>query len=424
MMHISLFLSTLKRLRLPILNPKYYFILRESKHFYRLIILTIVFTILEAAFQGFGVGFILALLQGMIDPNSEPVKTGLNWFDVGILDINGTTQERIYRVFILILVTVLLRLSFYFLGRFYSLSCRFRLSYQLRLRCFEQLQALRLDYFTDSRSGDFIHTITSEINYLTMSLASITELFTAGCTICAYIVSMFLLSWQLALMSIMLILLQAVGVTMMLGKVREASFKKSKAGSQYTSTILEFIHGIRTVHAFAAQEFEDQRHSKVNLHYYQALNQAKIFIAAIGPLSEAVVTILFIGMLALATTILISTGQLQLASLLTFMFVLFRLLPIMRQINHHRTHIGDLYGSIKKIKELLRTDNKLYFYNGNIPFSRLKQAIEFVKVDFGYNPRQSVLHEIHSCLKRNNDSVSGSFWFWKNNNSRSVISIL
>lgn len=36
-----------------------YFILREFKHFRRIAILALVFTLLAAAFEGFGVGFIL-----------------------------------------------------------------------------------------------------------------------------------------------------------------------------------------------------------------------------------------------------------------------------------------------------------------------------------------------------------------------------
>jgi len=40
------------------------------------------------------------------------------------------------------------------------------------------------------------------------------------------------------------------------GKVWEASLKGQKLGSWYTSVSLEFINGIRTVQAFAAQDFE------------------------------------------------------------------------------------------------------------------------------------------------------------------------
>ncbi|ACK72943.1 ABC transporter related [Gloeothece citriformis PCC 7424] len=399
-MPISLLISTAKRWNLPIFKHKYYFILREFKYFSGLVTLAVTFTILDAMFQGFSVGFILALLQSMINPNAEPVKTGIDWFDLAILGINRTPQERLYNVFILIVVTVLFRLSFSFLGRLYSLLWQSKLAYQLRLRCFDQLQSLSLGYFTESRSGDLIHTITSEINYFTLSLVSITELFTAICTIWAYIISMILLSWQLALISLILLLLQVAGVTMLIRKVREASFEKSKAGSRYTSTVLEFINGIRTVHAFAAQEFERKRHYQANSNFYQISIQARKFMAAIGPLSEGVATILFVGMLALAATILIPTGQLQLASLLTFLFVLFRLLPIVRQINNQRAQIGDLHGALEKIRQLLKTDNKPYFYNGYIRFSGLNQGIEFVNVDFGYDPSQTILHKINLKIEK------------------------
>jgi len=63
------------------------------------------------------------------------------------------------------------------------------------------------------------------------------------------------------------------------------------------------------------------------------------------PLSEATSTTILIGMLILAFAILIPTGQMQSASLLTFLFVLLRIMPIVRQINGARAHLQQFSGN-------------------------------------------------------------------------------
>ena len=80
------------------------------------------------------------------------------------------------------------------------------------------------------------------------------------------------------------------------------------------------------------------------------------------------------------------------------MFVLFRLVPLISQINQNRETLNSFHGSVSNIKELLRRDNKIYLTNGTIPFTQLKHRIEFVATDFGYNPDELVLKNINLII--------------------------
>ena len=377
-----------------------YFVLREFKYFRRIAFLALVFTLLGAAFEGFGVGFILTFLQSLTSPNAAPIQTGVGWFDIGILGINTSATERLYRISALILLTTLLRLSFTYWGRLYSHMCQYALAYQLRLRIFEQLQALSLSYFAKTRAGNLVNSITTEVNQVTLAFNVISLFITRGSTLIAYVVSILLLSWQLTIVSVMLFSLLSVGLSTLLSQVREASFAKSKASSWYTSVSLEFINAIRTVQAFAAQDFERKRFYDANSKLLQAANQSRSAQAIVEPLSEGIATAMLIGLLILAFGVLIPNGQLQSASLLTFLFVLLRIMPIRRQLDAARLQISNFQGPLNNIKELLRTDNKTYLQDGLVQFSGLKRAIEFVSVDFGYDAKDSVLHNITLTIKQ------------------------
>ncbi|MBD2186214.1 ABC transporter ATP-binding protein [Planktothrix sp. FACHB-1355] len=377
-----------------------YIILREFKYFRRVAVLALLFTSIAAVFEAFGVGFLLAFLQSLTDPNAAPIQTGIEWFDVWILGVNASVADRLYRISALILFMTLLRTGFTYLGQVYSEICNQSLADSLRRRLFEQLQGLSLSYFAKTRSGELVNSITSENYQLTQAFGVFSYLVTRTSTLLAYVVSMFLLSWQLTIVSIMLFGLLSAGITTLLGRVREASFERSTASGWFTSVALEFINGIRTVQAFATQDFERKRFYNASSDLKKATVKATSFHASVEPLAEGGATAILVGMLILAFATLIPNGELQPAALLTFLFVLFRLMPIIRQVNGCRAQLSNFQGPMENIKTLLRTDDKPYLEGGTIQFAGLKRSIDFVAVDFGYDSINLVLRDITLTIKK------------------------
>lgn len=377
-----------------------YFILREFKYFRRVAVLAVLFTLIAAVFEGFGVGFILSFLQSFINPQAKPFHTGIHWIDIHILGINASAAERLYRISTLILITTFLRSLFTYLGRLYTNICQFKLGYRLRKRIFEQLQALDLSYFAKTRPSELIHSMTAETNQVMLAFNVVSIFISKGCILLIYVLSMFLLSWQLTIITVMMFALLSVGITTLLRQVREASFERTTAAKGYTSVSLEFINGIRTIQASAAQEFERQRFNRANANFLEAATKAVSVVAMTEPLSEGIATTILVLMLIVAFATLIPNGLLQPASLLTFLFVLFRVMPIRKQLDGARVQMSGFQGSLSNVKELLRTDNKSYFQNGKIQFSGLNRAIEFRSVDFGYDASELVLHNITLTIKR------------------------
>jgi subfamily B ATP-binding cassette protein MsbA len=192
------------------------------------------------------------------------------------------------------------------------------------------------------------------------AFAVISTLIIRGSTLLVYVVSMLLLSWQLTIISVMLFSLVSAGISTLMGRIREVSFEKTKAFKHYTSVSLEFINGIRTVQAFAAQDFERRRFNEAIEQNLKAAIKSISAMALVEPISEGVSTTMLIGLLILAFTLLIQNGKLQSAELLTFLFVLLRLAPNVRYIDLARAQFNNFQGSLSNVKELLRTDDKWY----------------------------------------------------------------
>ncbi len=381
-------------------QPENSLIWREFKYFPWVAIAAVSFALGAAAFEGFGFGFLLAFLQSLVSPDATPFQTGLEWFDVGILGINEPPTNRLLRVSALILCSTWIRAGFNYLNQIYTELTQQKLVDRLRQRIFEQLQALSLSFFSKTNSGELISILTNEIGKLQFAFGLVAFMLTKGLTLCVYLFLMFRISWPLTVISIMLFTLLAVGLSTLNQRVREASFDVSIASARFTGIAMELISGIRTVQAFSTQEVERRRFFRASEQLVQASMKAARGWAIVRPLAEGLATTVLISMIVLALTVFVANGTLQTASLLTFLFILFRFVPAVHEINGNRASLSSFAGAFETVRELLRTDNKPYLINGTRQFEGLRRAISFESVDFAYDAEHTVLQNITLTIKR------------------------
>ncbi len=375
-------------------------ILREFQYFPVVAIAAIVFALCAASFEGFGFGFLLAFLQSLVSPTIKPFQTGLNWFDVWILGINASSTSRLYRVSGLILASTWIRAGFNYLTQVYTELTQQKLVDRLRKQIFEQLQAVSLSYFGKTSSGQLINTLTGELGRLQSAFSLIAYMITKGATLVVYAALMFTISWQLTVIALTLFTLLALGLSGLNARVRESSFAMSTAAGAFTTISLEFISGIRTVQASATQDYERKRFYDSSQAMLKTSMKAATRSALVRPVAEGLATTVLISMIIVAITIFVANGTLQTASLLTFLFILFRLVPAVHELNGNRAQLSSYGGTIANLTDVLRSDNKPYLLEGTQPFAGLKTAIEFVAVEFGYDLHCPVLRDITLTIPR------------------------
>jgi subfamily B ATP-binding cassette protein MsbA len=388
--------STVKILQATSLWQNNRVILREFKHFRVVAILAIVFSALAASFEGFGLGFLLVFLQSLTTPGAEPVKTGIGWFDILILGINASATERLYRISALIVLTTCMRASFNYIGQICIQFSEISLVYNLRKRIFQQLEAQTLNYFSHKKSGELVNTLTSEMERIRQIFGGLAFLITRSFTLIVYSISLFILSWKLTIVSILLFSLLAVALSTLNKQIRERSFAITSANDNFTARVLELIEGIRTIHAFSTQEFERKRYYQASEKIVNTWKSVYWISLIVKPLAESISTLILISMIIVALT----TGLMKVSALLTFFFVLFRIIPMTQDLNGVVAFLSTQAGAVENIKDLLKTDDKIYFQNGALRFPGFKRSIDLVSVDFDYSPDQRVLHNITLSIKQ------------------------
>lgn len=373
-----------------------YIFLREFKYFPKVTALALIFSLLASVSDGIGIGVILSFLQSLINPDVPTIQTGIHWVDVWFLGINDSPQNRLYRLSCLIFLIIWARSGFLYLQRLYIEMTQINLIDCLRKRLFDQFQSLSLSYFSTTRSGELINSITTEINQLQNAFASVGNLIVTGMIIWVYGLALFIISWQLSIAAGLSLTFLSIAISTFRKKIREASFKITKSNGHFTSVAIEFLSGIFTVQAFATQDFERQRFYQASSEI--ARNRTKLVwtSALVQPLSAAsgttiIIILLIVGFIGL---------NIPVAVLLTFIYALLRLLPNVQGINLLIAQISRFQGSLNNLKELLRTDNKPYFKNGTVIFTGFKHKLDLVSVKFSYNDDLLVIRGINLEIKK------------------------
>lgn len=376
------------------------FILREFKHFRKIVTLAIIFALIGSFAEGITVGFIASFLQGLTNPTEPPIRTGLAWFDTLVLATEVSPTERIYRLSGLLLVAVWVRAGFDYLGSIYAKKASLGLIDRLRCQIFEQLKRFELSYYAQAHPGELVNTLSSEARQLQMAFDLLSNVFVFSAKLLAYMVAMWVLSWQLFLTSVVVFGLMGVGLTSLTKRVREASFAMPKANKVFTASVLSFVSGIRTVHASGTQDLETQRYRRATGDVSKAKMRVIRLSELVQPVIEGSGATLLVGMVIVSYSLLISTGVLTAAELLTFLFVLLRTTPLFSALNGTIVGFMASQGSMHAVSELLREDDKPYFLDGDRRFTGLKKSIVLASVDFAYGRGEPVLHDITLSIER------------------------
>jgi len=375
-------------------------ILREIKRFPYRLALVFLFSMLAAVFEGFGISFLLAFLQTLVNSNAQPFRTGIDWVDISILGVNTSELSQLYRVSSLILLSTLLRVVFSYLSTISAERISIQMVSNLYKLIFEQLQALSLRFYSQVQAGEILNTLASETTGVRRFVSSLSNILSRTTVIIAYAFMSIKISWQLTIISVLLFSLVGVGLSTLNKRIRQASFPESVARGKLTATAAEFINGIRTVQAFATQDFERKRFYQACDGVSVAASNSIVRFAAVRPIAESTATIILISIIIVGMSVYVPNGSLQVASLLTFVFVLIRTAPAVQEVSGRFSELSNLQGAVKNIENLLETNDKPYLPHGHTQFKGLKQAIEFASVDFGYTLDEPVLSRIRLTISK------------------------
>jgi subfamily B ATP-binding cassette protein MsbA len=251
------------------------------------------------------------------------------------------------------------------------------------------LLSVDLSFFAGSSLGDVMNQLNVEVNRSATAVATAVRGLTTGITILVFLGLLLALSWPLTLVAAGLL----AGVTlvnqMSVARSRQYGEALSEASKHYSIALLDVLTGMRLVRASATEDQEYARLRRRVRDRERAEYQSLASSAAIAPLSEVVGVVALILIVWIGRTFLAAEMQTLSTVLLTFLLLLFRMLPLLAQLNTARNQFANALPSIQQTQAFLDRRDKPFMQNGTIPFTGLRQGIRFRDVSFSYTAGDS-----------------------------------
>lgn len=162
-------------------------------------------------------------------------------------------------------------------------SCDFagsKIAQEVRINVFQKIQSLSANFFDSINSGELMSRVTNDVDriwdiFAFMGILMLEVILRTGITM----FYLFRLNWKLALVPIFGMIGAGIIAVRMEQKLDEVYGDISQENSELNNTAAENLAGVRTVKAFAREDFEKNKFHKHNQKYYELnIKQSTIFV--------------------------------------------------------------------------------------------------------------------------------------------------
>jgi len=234
-----------------------------------------------------------------------------------------------------------------------------QISDRLRRGIYKQLLSVSFGYLERNQSGRFLSILDKETWQTSQALSVFISLITSACTIVVFVILLFLISWQLTVLVAVAMLLISWSVQSVTRQVKSVGKQAARANAAFVSRALEGLSGMKVIRAFGRESYEQERFEQASQEVCTTFRRLDVISGAVNPFSEVLSTALLTGILIVALQ-----DQSNLPTLLTFIFMLYRLQPQMKLFDSARVNLGGLTGSVEQVMELLNRADKTYIFSG------------------------------------------------------------
>ena len=258
-----------------------------------------------------------------------------------------------------------------------------------------------LDFYSQTSLGDTVNRLNVELNRSVVVVTTAVRSATTVLTIAVFVGLLLALSWPLTLAAGLLL----GGVTWLnqfgMARARQLGEQLSETSKVYSINLMDVLTGMRLVRATATERQEYVRLRQLVRAREQAEFRSMASAAAIAPVSEITGVIALIGIVWLGRTFLATQLETLSTVLLTYLLLIFRLLPLLSQFNTARNQVANGMSSVLLTEAFLQRQDKPFMVNGDRPYTSLQQGIHLSQVSFHYRRQsQTVLTDVDLYLPR------------------------
>jgi len=304
-------------------------------------------------------------------------------------DIDGTIRLGILLAVIFSVASILTWLQTYVMIQVAMKTIR-----TLRLELFQKLQTLTLRFFDQRALGDLMSRVTNDIDNLNTALVqSVTQIVSSILTVIGVSIAMFTLSWQLAIVTLIIIPLIVFTTKQIIKRSSKNYAARQRDLGKLNGYIQEMITGSEVLTLFGREQQTIETFHQQNENLRNSAQRAEITSGLLGPINN------FMNNLGLA--IVIGTGAFLAVKSIVTVGIIAAFVTYTRQFFRPLNQLSNLLNTFQsaiagaeRVFEILDEPSEVADKPNAIKTASLKGDVVFKQVSFSYEPNKPVLKNI------------------------------
>ncbi|HET9683446.1 MAG TPA: ABC transporter ATP-binding protein [Gemmatimonadaceae bacterium] len=374
---------------------------------------TIACNVIAAALDVFSFTLLVPFLNALFGapsfiPRTSSWISGLQDALVGTFLNPADRLGSVQTMMVAIMAIVLVKNVFVWLGGQFGAALQENVTRDLRDSVFRHLQRLPLGYFQRTKTGQIISRVLSDTE---QTKALITELVTKTLQNVAQIIGTIIIllnySARLTFVALVIAPLLTLSLQPVLRKLRKGHRRLRGDYGEITSVLQEVVSGVRLVKSFRGEPYEDRRFMDASGRYSSGMVRITRLAVLSQPMTELIGTAVAMLILWIGAREVIAGGGMDSATLITFMIMVMRLLPPLKQLSQAPTTAQQSFASAERLFEVLDlpTEPQLDEPTADLPHrgsravSELRDSLVFDRVSFAYDA-DPVLRDVSFTARR------------------------
>lgn len=318
---------------------------------------------------------------------------------------SGINFENIANILITLLILYVVSMCFSGIQGFVMTNVSQKVTYKMRNDLVSKINKLPMKYFDKKTNGEVLSIITNDIDTLSTNLnQSITQIISASCTLIGILAMMLSISWQMTLVSIIILPITLIIVSFIVSKSQKYFKRQQDYLGHVNGQVEEVYGGHNIVKAFNGEEKAIEKFEQENEVLYKSAWKSQFLSGLMHPIMNFMGNVSYVAVSILGGYYAIK-GRITVGNIQSF-------IQYSKQFNQPIAQIAQISGTLQsmaaaaeRIFEFLEEKEEIQELpnaksitdeNGNII---LDGNIKFDHVKFGYNPENIIINDFNAEVK-------------------------
>ena len=312
---------------------------------------------------------------------------------------SGIDFDKIGKILLTLICLYVVSALFSFIQGFTMTGIAQKITYKLRADISEKINKLPMKYFDKRTHGEVLSVITNDVDTLSANLnQSITQIITAICTLIGILVMMFSISWQMTLISLVILPVSALLVKNIVGK----SQKYFKAQQDYLANVNgqveEVYGGLNIVKVFNAEGKVTNEFEKANDNLYHSAWKSQFLSGLMFPVMNFIGNVGYVAV-AVAGGYLAIQGTITVGNIQSFIQYNKQFTQPINQIAQISSMLQAMVAAAERVFEFLEEDEEKNNAKQGTSVEQLKGNVKFNHVKFGYDAEKTIINDFNCDVK-------------------------